>query len=304
MIKRENLYKVIKNPYKLIAYLGEKGMLKHMPDLLYLKLLYRGYMDKKLNLDSPKTFNEKLQWLKLYDRNPLYTHLADKYEVRKHISDVLGKEHLIPLLGVYNDFDEIDFNKLPNEFVLKCTHDSGGLVICKDKSNFDLKLAKEKINRCLNRNFYYLYREWPYKKIKPRIICEKYMVDESGTELKDYKFFCFNGDPKALFIATDRGVDTRFDFFDLDFNHLPFMQHYKNGVKEIKKPAGFDEMIRLAKVLSKDIPHVRVDFYDINGKVYFGELTFFHFSGFEKFEPETYDYLLGSWLELPPKIRK
>lgn len=156
MIKHENLYKVIKNPYKLIAYLGEKGMLKYMPDYLYLKLLYRGYMDKKLNLDSPKTFNEKLQWLKLYDRNPLYTHLVDKYEVRKHISDVLGKEHLIPLLGVYNDFDEIDFNKLPNEFVLKCNHDSGGLVICKDKSNFDLKLAKEKINRCLNRNFYYL----------------------------------------------------------------------------------------------------------------------------------------------------
>ena len=296
-----------------MAIIGKKLLIKIwqmsafqtlLPAKTALKIVFLLRNNRALNLKNPKSFNEKLQWLKLYDRNPLYTQLVDKYEVRKYITYVIGKEYLIPLLGVYNDFDEIDFKKLPNKFVLKCTNDSGSIIMCTNKSELDMNETREKINKSLKRNFYLLYREWPYKNIKPRIICEKYMVDESGTELKDYKFFCFNGDPKALFIATDRGVDTRFDFFDLDFNHLPFMQHYKNSVKEIKKPAGFNEMIRLAKVLSKDIPHVRVDFYDINGKVYFGELTFFHFSGFEKFEPEYYDELFGSWLELPSKIRK
>lgn len=300
MIKRENLYKVIKNPYKLITYSGVKGMLKHMPDLLYLKLLYRGYMDKKLNLDSPKTFNEKLQWLKLYDRNPLYTHLVDKYEVKKHISDVLDKEYLIPLLGVYNDFDEIDFNKLPNEFVLKCTHDSGGLVICKDKSNFDLKLAKEKINRCLNRNFYYLYREWPYKKIKPRIICEQYMVDESGTELKDYKIFCFSGEPKIIEVDYNRFSGHKRNLYDIKWNYIPASIQYPTDPKTIiRKPDRVEDILGLARALAKDYPHVRIDFYSINKRIYFGEITFYHGSGFEKFEPKSLGIEMGSWIKLP-----
>lgn len=293
-----------KNPAKIIAYLNRKKPLTWLSDELYLKIAFKARLNKSLNINEPHSFNEKLQWLKLYDRNPLYTNLVDKYEVRKYISQTIGKEYLIPIIGVWDKFEDIDFSKLPDKFVLKCTHDSGGLVICKDKYKLDTEMARKKINKCLKRNFYYSGREWPYKNVKPRIVCEKYMVDESGTELKDYKFFCFNGEPKALFVATDRDIDTRFDFYDMNFNHLPVMQHYKNGVKKVFKPKGFDEMIKLAAQLSKDIPHVRVDFYDINGKVYFGELTFYHFSGFQKFEPEKYDALFGSWIQLPSEHKR
>jgi len=290
---------------KLVSYIWRLQFVQFLiSDKLFLKMKYNHYIGKKLNLKNPKTFNEKLQWLKLYDRNPEYTKLVDKYEVRKYIADTIGSDYLIPLLGVYNTFDEINFEDLPDQFVLKPNHTSGDIFICKDKSNINYHKLKNEINNWLKKNYYWVHREWSYKNIKPRIICEKYMVDESGTELKDYKFFCFDGEPKALFVATDRCIDTRFDFFDLNFNHLPFMQHYKNSGKKIVKPSGFDEMVQLSKILSKDIPHVRVDFYDIYGRIYFGELTFFHFSGFEKFEPEEYDKLFGSWLKLPSKIQK
>lgn len=293
------LKKIIRNPSKVIIYLASKGRLRFIPDKLYLKLVFRARIGKKLNLNNPQTFNEKLQWLKLYDRRPEYTKLVDKYEVRQYIKETIGEEYLIPLLGVYGSFEEIDFTKLPNQFVLKPNHTSGNIFICKDKSKIDYKKLKEEVNAWLKRQYYWIHREWPYKNIKPKIICEKYMVDESGVELKDYKFFCFNGEPKAMYVATDRGIDTRFDFYDLEFNHLPFMQHYKNSDKKISKPQGFSEMIRLSKILSKGIPHVRVDFYDINGKIFFGELTFFHFSGFHKFCPEKYDKIFGDWLILP-----
>lgn len=270
-----------------------------LPDKILLEYEYKRIMGRKLDLKNPKTFNEKLQWLKLYDRNPDYTSMVDKYEVRNYISNKIGEEYLVPLLGVWEKFDEIDFNDLPQQFVLKCTHDSGGVIICKDKKSFNIDDARMKMNKLLKRNFYYDWREWPYKNIKPRIICEKYLVDESGTGLKDYKFFCFDGIPKAMFVATDRGIDTRFDFYDMQFNHLPIKQHYKNSNTKINKPNGFDEMTKLASHLSSGIPHVRVDFYDINGKVYFGELTFYHFSGFEKFEPEKYDEIFGGWINIP-----
>lgn len=270
-----------------------------VPDELYLKYKYWRLMNKKLDLKNPKTYNEKIQWLKLYDRKSEYSKMVDKYEVREFIKEKIGEDYLIPILGIYDNFEEINFDELPNEFVLKCTHDSGGVIICKDKSQLDIEETQYILNKSLQSNYYYNLREWPYKDVKPRIICEKFMVDESGIELKDYKFFCFNGEAKAMFVATNRGIDTRFDFFDISFNHLPFMQHYKNSENKIKKPAGFGEMIRLSEILSQEIPHVRVDFYDINGKIYFGELTFHHFSGVEKFEPEEYDQIFGSWLELP-----
>jgi glycosyltransferase len=256
-------------------------------------------MGKECNFDNPQTYSEKLQWLKIYDRNPLYTQLVDKYEVRKFIEERIGSEHLIPCLGVWDHFDEIDFNKLPNQFVLKCTHDSGGLIICKDKSTLDLKQARKKIEHCLKRNYFLNHREWPYKDVKPRIIAEEYTVDESGYELKDYKIFCFNGEPKAMFIATDRGTDTKFDFFDTEFHHLPFTNGHPNADKEIKKPENFDEMLRIAGILSKGMPEVRVDLYNVNGKILFGEMTFFHWSGLMPFEPEEWDYKFGSWIELP-----
>lgn len=290
----ELFYKVINH---LFLRYGEK-YLKKMDDERYLRLAYRIRMRKKLNLKNPQTFNEKLQWLKLYDRKSEYTMMVDKYEVRKYISEKIGEEYLIPLLGVWNSFDEIDFDKLPEQFVLKCTHDSGGLVICKDKSKLDMDAVKRKINRCFEKNFYYHGREWPYKDVKPRIIAEKLMVDESGTELKDYKFFCFDGKPECLFIATDRPHDTKFDFYDMEFNHLPFTNGHPNADKEIKRPAGMDEMVEIAKKLSEGMPHVRIDFYDINGRVYFGEITFFHWSGLVPFEPEEWDYKLGEKIKL------
>lgn len=289
-------------PYKLFLILGMKGRFKYIPDRKYLEWCYRGAFSKKLNLDNPQTFNEKLQWLKLYDRKPLYMTLVDKYEVKKYVADKIGQQYIIPTLNVWNRFDEIDFNELPNQFVLKCTHDSGGLVICTDKKNLDEKKAKEKLDKCLKRNFYFQSREWPYKNIPRRIIAEKYMVDESGYELKDYKFFCFDGVAKAMFIATDRqveGEDTKFDFYDMDFIHLPFTNGHPNAKHEIKKPESFDKMKELAEKLSQGIPEVRVDFYDIDGKVYFGEMTFYHFGGFTRFEPEEWDYKFGEWIKLP-----
>lgn len=268
-------------------------------DKKYLKMVFKHLMGRECDFDNPKTYSEKLQWLKVYDRNPLYTKLVDKYEVRSFITEKIGEEYLIPCLGVWNHFDEIDFDKLPDKFVLKCTHDSGGLIICKDKSKLDLKKAKRKIEHCLNRNYFLNYREWPYKDIKPRIIAEEYKVDESGFELKDYKIFCFNGEPKALFIATDRGTDTKFDFYDTEFNHLPFTNGHPNSEKNIIKPTNFEEMLRVAKILSENIPEVRVDLYNVNGKILFGEMTLFHWSGLVPYEPEEWDYKFGSWVELP-----
>lgn len=277
---------------------------KILPDKIYLKLKYYIIFHKKLNLKSPTTYNEKLQWLKLYNRKKIYTQMVDKYEVKKYVANIIGEEYIIPTLGVYDKFDDIDFQKLPKQFVIKCTHDSGGLVICKDKDSFNYEQAKIKINKSLKNNYFYSGREWPYKNVKPRIIIEKYIEDESGYELKDYKFFCFDGEPKTMFIATDRSnpkEETKFDFFDMSFEHLPFTNGHPNSTKKIIKPKGFNEMKKLAKTLSKDFPHVRIDFYDINGKIYFGEITLFHWSGFVPFEPEEWDYKFGEWIKLPLK---
>lgn len=284
---------MIKNIVKKISPL--------IPDKVYLKMQYRYHFRKKLDLINPKTFNEKIQWLKLYDRRPEYSKFVDKYAVREYIKYTIGEEYLIPLIEVYDNVEEIDWDVLPEKFVLKCTHGSTCNIICNDKSTLDIEDSKKKINLWMNQNWYWYGREWPYKTVKPRIICERYMVDESGIELKDYKFFCFNGKPEIMFIATDRGIDTRFDFYDMKFNHIPVMQHYKNSEKEIHKPVNFDKMVNLSRILSKGIPHIRVDFYSINESVYFGELTLYHFSGLQKFEPDEYDEFLGDFIELPLK---
>lgn len=295
------LYKFITNKDYRFLILSGQGFYDNMDDEAYLKRKYKACMGREIHLDSPQTFNEKLQWLKLHDRKPEYTTMVDKYAVKMYVADIIGEKYIIPTLGVWNHFDEIDFDKLPNQFVLKCTHDSGGIVICKDKNKLDLKSAKKKIEKSLKQNYYWSGREWPYKDVKPRIIAEEYMIDESGYELKDYKFFCFNGEPKMMFIATDRGSDTKFDFYDMEFNHLPFTNGHPNANKQIKKPKNYSTMLALSAKLSFGIPHVRVDFYNINGKIYFGELTFFHWSGLVPFEPEEWDYKLGSWLKLPER---
>mgnify|MGYP000896560242 CR=1 FL=1 len=286
----------------LLQWLAAHDLLKWMSDKMYIKLIYRFSMGEKLNLENPQTFNEKLQWLKLYDRNPLYTDLVDKYRVREFVKDRTGGgQHLIPLLGVWDKVEDIDFEKLPSQFVLKCNHDSGGWIICKDKKKLDISKARTFLKKRLARNFFWNAREWPYKNVRKKIIAEQYMVDESGTELKDYKFFCFNGKCKAIFIATDRGVDTRFDFFDESFNHLPFTNGHPNADKQIQRPATLSEMICIAELLSAGIPQVRVDLYDVFGHIYFGEMTFFHWGGKKPFKPKEWDWKFGQWIELPSK---
>lgn len=296
------IVKIIKNPKKVIIFLASRGLIKY-DDRKYLEYVYKEHMGKNLNLDNPKTFNEKLQWLKLNNRNNMYTKLVDKYEVREYVSKVIGSNYLIPLLGVFDSYKEIDFDKLPNQFVLKLTHDSGTVIICKDKTKLNRKQTISKLKKGLKRKYFYLYREWPYKNVKPRIIAEKYMKDNNSSVLNDYKFYCFNGEPKMMFIITERGNDPKINFFDMDFNEINLHQGFKKGEKKLEKPKKFDEMIKLARKLSYGIPHVRVDFYIINGKVYFGELTFFDTAGLEKFEPEKYDEILGSYIDLN-KIKK
>lgn len=297
----KKLRKLLDNPLSIIPSLGHRGWFNWMNDEAYLKMLYRVKMKESLDLEHPQTYNQKLQWLKLYDRKPEYTQMVDKYEAKKYVARIIGEEHIIPTLGVWERFEDIDFDKLPNQFVLKCTHDSGGLVICKDKVQLNKEKARTLITSCLKNNYFWGLREWQYKNVRPRIIAEQYMEDESG-ELKDYKFFCFDGEAKAMFIATDRSnpnEETKFDFYDMDFKHLPFTNGHPNATKSIKKPRGFDEMKILAAELSKGIPHVRVDLYDINGHIYFGEMTFSHWSGFVPFVPAEWDTTFGSWIKLP-----
>lgn len=275
---------------------------KKLSDEEYLSLVYKLRFGKKLNLESPKTFSEKLQWLKLYDRKPIYTTMVDKYEAKKYVADIIGEEYIIPTLGVWDKFEDIDFDTLPEQFVLKTTHDSGGVVICRDKKTFDIEKAKEKIESSLKREFYYLWREWPYKDVKPRIIAEKYMVDESGVELKDYKVFCFGGEPKFVNVDFDRFSDHKRNIYSTDWELLEISNYYPRDPKrKIEKPEKLEEMMHLARMLSAGIPHIRVDFYSINDRIYFGELTFFHASGYKEFYPKKWNYIIGSWIELPQK---
>lgn len=275
-------------------------MLNWVPDKLYLKMIYRATFNKKINFENPKTFNEKLQWLKLYDRKPFYTQIADKYEARQYIANIIGTDYLIPLLGVWDKFEDIDFTALPNQFVLKCTHDSGGVVICKDKSSFNQSLAKTKINKCMKKNYYYPGREKQYKDIKPRIIAEAYLEDEGG-ELNDYKIMCFNGKVKCSFVCTNRYSSTGLfvNFYDAEWNDMPFFRYFPKNPTLVKKPDEYEEMVMLTEKLAQDIVFIRVDFYKMQNKIYIGELTLHPGGGFEPFTPEKYDEILGSWIELP-----
>lgn len=269
-------------------------------DRKFIEFIWKKKMNYPLNLDNPKTFNEKLQWMKLYDHNPLYTKMVDKYEAKKYVASIIGEEYIIKTLGVWDKFDEIEFDKLPNQFVLKCTHDSGGLVICKDKSKIDIMAVKNKIEKSLKTDFYLLAREWPYKNVKKQIIAEEYIEDEKTKELRDYKFFCFDGEVKLMFIATDRQnrEEPYFDFFDMDFYHIDMRHGHPNAPVIPEKPQHFDLMRDLASKLSNGLKEVRVDFYEANGNVYFGELTFFHHSGLVPFEPSEWDNTIGGWINL------
>ena len=272
-----------------------------IPDKPYLKMQYRLMTGRKLLLENPRTFNEKLQWLKLYNRIPEYTKLVDKYEVRNYISEKIGSRYLIPLIGVWECFSDIDFALFPQKFVIKCTHDSGGIIVCKDKESFEVESARRKIDHLLKRNFYYYAREWPYKNVHRRIIAEKYIVDDSTGELRDYKFFCFNGCCKCFKVDFNRFIEHRANYYDPKGHLLDFGEKIcpPDSTKNIVLPENLAEMISLAEKLSVGFPFLRVDLYDVNGKIYFGELTFFPASGFGEFTSEEWDERLGSWIELP-----
>lgn len=256
-----------------------------------------------LNLDNPKTFNEKLQWLKLYDRNPLYTKLVDKYLVKDWVAEKIGREYIIPTLAVYESPNEIVLDELPNQFVLKCNHDSGSVVICRDKNVFDFDEAKRKLDRCLKKSTYAFCGEWAYKDVPRRIIAEKYMEEVGQSDLMDYKLFCFGGVPRILYMSRDHARNCTTDFFDMDFNRLPIRMQAPNSEIPPQKPKEFDELKRLASILSQGIPQVRVDFYVINGKIYFGEMTFYHCGGMVQVQPYEWNVKMGDMIQLPSKYK-
>ncbi len=276
-----------------------KYSLRFLPDRTYIQLYYFIRFRHLCNFRSPKLYNEKQNWLKLYNRKPEYVYMVDKIEAKSYVAGVIGQEHIIPLYGVWEHFDDIDFETLPDQFVLKCSHDSKSTLIVKNKSKFKKAQAKRTIETALKYNFFYFCREWPYKRVKPRILVEAYMEDHIDGELRDYRFFCFNGEPKVMKITSN--LDNKkinVDYYDMDFKHLNFSPK-GNASKPPRKPTTFNQMVEFSKLLSKDIPSLRVDFYEVDGRFYFGELTFFNNGGFRSFTPREWDRIFGNWLELP-----
>lgn len=294
----------IKVQSKAIHLINPAKRFKQWDDERYLRLMYFMRFGKRLNLDNPRTFNEKLQWLKLHYDNPETARLVDKNAVKQWVMERIGPEHVIPTIGVYSKFDEIDLNKLPDTFVLKTTHDSGGVVLVRNKATMDQASARQKLERSLDRNYYYWAREPQYKRITPQIIAEPFMEDSATGQLKDYKFFCFNGEVKALFVASDRSSGhVKFDYFDHEYNWLNLRQAYPNSPSMPLKPLMLNQMRDIASALSAGLPHVRVDLYEVNGHIYFGEMTFFHFGGLQPFRPGKWDRIWGDWLTLPQPIQ-
>lgn len=293
------------------------GCYNSMPDEEYLRRKFKACMGRELDLTHPQTFNEKLQWLKLYDRKPEYTMMVDKYRVREYIKEKLGEEYLIPLLGVWDDPDEIDFDALPNRFVLKCNHNSGlGMCICKDKSKLDIPKVKAELRKGLAQDYYLTGREWPYQDVPRKIICEKFMEDENVSTaesriayvngLIDYKFYCFSGEPKFLYVGfANINKNSKHDllsFLELNWKQAPFYRKDHDPLPfKLKKPDDFDDMIRIASKLSQGIPFLRVDLYYLNQQIYFSELTFYPGSGFGRFYPDKWENKIGTWLNLPKK---
>ena len=272
-----------------------------IPDRLYLRLRYRMHTHKKLNLRNPKRFNEKLQWLKLYNRNPKHTMMVDKYLVREYIKNTIGEEYLIPLLGVWDDVDDIDFDALPDQFVIKCNHNSGeGMYICHDKSQMDVDKVKRDLKRGLEQDYYLCDREWPYKNVPRKIVAEKYLDDGTNRGINDYKVFNFNGEPYLIQVDFDRFIEHKKNLYTLDWELCDFSFNYPSHPEiEIPKPEGLEKMLELSRKLSQDEPYMRTDFYCVNGKLYFGELTFFPASGYGVFNPDQVDFVLGDKVALP-----
>ena len=295
----ENIIKrIVQHPEKIVYGLEKMGLLEHMQEEKYVKIVYRLVFGRRLDLKKPKAYTEKINWYKLYYRNPLLKKCADKYEVREYVKNKIGEKYLNECIGIWNNVDEIEFDKLPNKFVLKPTNGSGDVVICSDKLHFNIEEAKKKLKQNKDKHFSSKTKEWAYYGLPYRIIGERYIESSDRYQIKDYKFFCFEGEPKFLFVASERGTENlKFDFFDLDWNWLPVFNGHEHA-HNLKKPEHFEEMIDVARKLSKDFPHVRVDLYEEEGKVFFGELTFYHFGGFVRFEPDEWDYKFGEYFDI------
>lgn len=288
---------------RAILYIfNRKTIRSHIPDTIYIRFRYYFQMGEILHLKHPQKFNEKLQWLKIYNRNTDYITMVDKYNVKRYVASIIGDEYIIKTYGVWESFDDINFEKLPENFVLKCTHDSGSVVLCKGKKKLDLTKTKEKMMDGLKRDVYHWSCEWPYKGVKPRILAEKYLGDSLEDEpLLDYKFFCFNGQVKCFKIDFNRFTHHQANYYDRNLKLLPFGEKAcpPDFDKKLVMPSNIYKMMELAERLSAKVPFIRVDFYNIKGRIYFGELTFFPASGFGKFTKEEWDYKLGEWLKLP-----
>ena len=306
-MRLSRIYKAISNPKDLLLYFIQVSHIADgMDDEKFLKLICRLRFGKGFNISEPRIFSEKINWLKLHNRNPKYTEMVDKYTVKKYVSSIIGDQYIIPTLGVWNSFDEIDFAFLPDQFVLKTTHGggSGGVVICKDKTSFDKKAAKKALERSLNSDIYKSSREWPYKNVPKRIIAEKFMASvktPASEDLPDYKFFCFNGEPKFCQVIRDRHSKETIDFYDMDWQHQEFVglnPVARNGLNPVARPEHLDGMKDICRKLAKDIPFVRVDLYVIDDKEYFGELTFFPASGLGIFTPIQWNERLGGYIDI------
>lgn len=278
----------------------DKNFFWFLPDKQYLKIKFWIKFGAKLNLNTPQTFNEKLQWLKLYNRKHIYISMVDKDVAKKYVGNIIGKKHIIQTLGIWNSPDDIDFSLLPKKFVLKLTHDSGTVIICKDKDKLDIESAKKKLGKGLKRNYYKIHREWPYRNVERKIIAEKLMEDNCSGELTDYKFFCFNGEPKIVLVCSERFSSNNMSktWFDEEWNILPMSEGDYKTSADIPKPINFIKMKQFARQLSKKIPFIRVDFYEVNEKVFFSELTFFPGAGYERFSPEAWNKKLGNMIDL------
>ena len=272
-----------------------------LPAKWWVAIDYRYHMKRKCSFKNPQTFNEKLCWMKVYYKNNERAILVDKYAVNQYIAEKIGEDHLIPLLGVWERFDDIDLDTLPEQFVLKPNHTSGDVFICTDKSKIDKGALRETVNRWMKRNYYHQGREWEYKNIKPRIIAQQYLVDSDGQGAKDYKFLCFNGKPRCLYTCQDRRDETglKINYYDMQWKPMPLLKEHSVNGRTLERPESFEEMVRICEVLAEPFPFVRLDLYEAGGKTYFGEFTFCPDAGVKRFIPEEWDYTLGSWLELP-----
>lgn len=298
--------KFVTNSKCRFNFLAQNGLYNHMSDEEFIKRSYKANTGKSLNLDNPKTFNEKLQWMKLYDRNPIYNVTSDKYAVRDYVKNKIGEEYLVPFLGVWDSPEDIDFDLLPKQFVLKCNHNSGtGMCICKNKAELDIKKTRKNLQKGLNQNYFLYYREWQYKNIKRRIIAEEYLTDGINSDLFGYKIYCFNGKPEIVSIQSNDGAHmTGVSFLDKEWNLLPFYRTDHLPLDEIpEKPDNLNELLEISEKLSEEFLFVRVDLYDVNGKIYFSELTIEPCAGYNPFVPEEWDLKLGKMLKLPQKRR-